>query len=249
VDSTGQALYFFANDVAGTKTSACTVATCTAIWSAFDVQSPTLGANLTATDFDRFDRGGAAFQTTWKGRPLYHYIAENGATTTAGENFSGAPGRWFVARAYNLFFESIGATATKPVTPEATPPGTSPGAPFFTNGGGRSVYVFKNDTRATATVPAVNNCTPIAACNALWTPWTKPATVAGPSTVLPADITTTQVTFNGATVQQFVYKGWPLYFFNADVNPGQVAGDSYPNATTPLWHAINVTWDGAAILP
>jgi predicted lipoprotein with Yx(FWY)xxD motif len=238
VDSTGRSLYFFANDIAGTNASACPATLCPAPWIPVDVASPTVGAGLTASDFGHFGN-----QSTWKGRPLYRFANDTAATPTTGENVAG---RWFAARAYNLFFESIGATAPKPVTPLATPAGTAPGAPFFTNGAGRSVYVFKNDTRGTATTPAVNNCTPNASCNALWTPWTKPATVAGPSTVLPTDITSISVTFNGATVQQFVYKGWPLYFYNADVNPGQVAGDSFPS-TGPLWHAINVSWDGAAI--
>ena len=232
VDDQGRSIYFFAKDLMGTTASACPAALCPATWIPVDVASPTVGTGLTPTDF-----GNLGSQSTWKGRPLYRFANDTTAAPTAGENVG--PGLWFVASAYNLFLETVAT-----VTPQATPAGTAPGAPFFTNGGGRSVYFFKNDTRATATTPAANTCTPNATCNALWTPWTKPATVVGPSTVLPTDITTIPVTFNGATVQQFVYKGWPLYFFNADVNAGQVAGDHYPNATTPLWFTINVSWNG-----
>jgi predicted lipoprotein with Yx(FWY)xxD motif len=239
VDDQGRSLYFFAKDLMGATASVCPAALCPAIWIPVNVASPTVGTGLTATDFTNLGS-----QSAWKGRPLYRFANDTTATPTAGENVG--PGLWFVASAYNLFLETVAT-----VTPQATPAGTAPGAPFFTNGAGRSVYFFKNDTRALGATPAVNTCNTATntACNAAWTPWAKPATVVGPSTVLPANITTTQVTFNGATVQQFVYKGWPLYFFNADTLPGQVAGDSYPNATAPMWHAINLTWDGAAILP
>jgi len=230
VDDQGRSIYFFAKDIAGTNASACPAALCPATWIPVNVASPTFGTGLTATDF-----GNIGSQTTWMGRPLYRFAADTTAAPTGGENVAVL---WFVATAYNLVVETVAT-----VTPQATPAAAA-GAPFLTNGKGRSVYFFKNDTRATATTPAVNTCTPVANCNAAWTPWTKPATVVGPSTVLPANITTIPVTFNGATVQQFVYQGWPLYFFNADVNPGQVAGASIPSAATPLWFTINISWNG-----
>lgn len=233
VDSTGRSIYFFANDLAGANASACPATLCPATWIPVDVASPTVGAGLTASDFGHFGS-----QSTWKGRPLYRFVNDTAAAPTAGENVAG---RWFVARTYNLFVESVAT-----VTPQATPAAAA-GAPFFTNGAGRTVYFFKNDTRGTATTPPVNTCTPLAGCNAAWTPWTKPANVVGPSTVLPADITTLTVTFGGQPVQQFVYKGWPLYFFNADTQPGQVAGASIPTATTPLWFTINVSWNGTPL--
>jgi predicted lipoprotein with Yx(FWY)xxD motif len=238
VDDQGRSIYFFGKDLVGTTASACPATLCPGTWiPVTNVASPTFGTGLTATDFGTV--GAAGTQSTWKKRPLYRFAADTTAAPTGGENVAGL---WFVASAYNLFVESVAT-----VTPLATPAGTAPGAPFFTNGGGRSVYVFKNDTRGTAAGPPVNTCSGVVACNNLWTPWAKPATVVGPSTVLPADISTLSVTpVGGQPVQQFVYKGWPLYFFNADVNPGQVAGDSFPS-TGPLWHAINVSWDGAAI--
>jgi len=232
VDSTGRSLYFFANDVAGTNASACPATLCPAPWIPVDVPSPTVGTGLTASDFGHFGS-----QSTWKGRPLYRFANDTAATPTAGENVAT---KWFVARGtYNLF---VGANAA--VTPQGTPAAAA-GAPFFTNGAGRTVYLFKNDTRGTTTTPPVNTCTPnTTGCAPFWTPWTKPATVIGPSTVLPTDITMLAVTVGGATVQQFVYKGWPLYFFNTDTLPGQVAGASIPSATAPLWFTINITWNG-----
>ena len=61
------------------------------------------------------------------------------------------------------------------------------------------------------------------------------ANVVLPSTIPAADVTS----FTSLGVQQFVYKGWPLYFFKADDAPGKVAGNSIAN-----WHAINGAWNG-----
>ena len=99
--------------------------------------------------------------------PVAGTVTALSTAPTAGENVAGL---WFVASAYNLFVETVAT-----VTPQATPAAAAPGAPFFTNGGGRSVYFFKNDTRGVGATPAVNTCnTPTnTACNGAWTPWTQ----------------------------------------------------------------------------
>lgn len=224
VDSDGKSLYFFANDVAGSNATACTGA-CATTWPAFDVQAPTVGEGLTAADFGRFDRGAGVFQATWKGRPLYRFAAETAATPSAGE---GTGGRWFVARAYNLFFAANAAV---------TPQGGAANAPFLTNGAGRSVYVFKNDVPAAGSTPPTFNCT-AAPCTDAWALWEKPAaltTVVVPSTIPAADV----AAFDSGGKLQFVYKGWPLYFFKADDAPGKVAGAAITN-----WGAVNIAWNG-----
>lgn len=227
VDKDGKSLYFFANDVPGTSKSAFTGAT----WPPFDVQSPTVGAGLTATDFGRFDRGGGVFQATWKGRPLYYFANDTAATPTAGE---ATGGRWFVARAYNLFFA---ADAT--VTPQG---GAAASAPFLTNGAGRSLYITSQDTRGVGATDPASYCKDAGnACATTWPLWEKPATltdVVVPSTITATDLTT----FTSLGKQQFAYKGWPLYFFGADTMPGQVVG-----ATKPTWYAVNPAWNGSLV--
>jgi predicted lipoprotein with Yx(FWY)xxD motif len=227
VDKDGKSLYFFANDVPGTNKSEFSGAA----WPPFDVQSPTVGAGLTATDFGRFDRGGGVFQATWKGRPLYYFANDTAATPTAGE---GTGGRWFVARAYNLFFAASGT-----VTPQG---GAAASAPFLTNGAGRSLYITSQDTRGAGGTAPVSYCSDAgSACVTTWPLWEKPATltdVVVPSTITAADLTT----FTSFGKQQFAYKGWPLYFFGADTAPGQVIG-----ATKPTWFAVNPAWNGTIV--
>jgi predicted lipoprotein with Yx(FWY)xxD motif len=226
VDSQGKTLYFYANDVAGSNATACTGA-CLTTWPAFDANAPTVGSGLTAMDFGRFDRGGGTFQATWKGRPLYYFSNDTATAPTAGE---GTGGRWFVARAYNLF---VAANAT--VTPQG---GAAANAPFLTNGAGRSVYVFQNDTRGAAGGAPTSACA-APPCSTNWPLWEKPATLTDvvlPSTIQAADVTA----FTNGGKQQFVFKGWPLYFYGADDVPGKVAG-----AGVASWRAVSGSWNGA----
>jgi len=222
VDKDGKSLYFFANDTAGANASAC-AAPC-AMWPTFDVQSPTVGEGLTASDFSRFDKGGGVFQATWKGRPLYYFANDTAAGATGGE---GTGGRWFVARAYNLFFA---ASAT--ITPSG---GTAANAPFLTSGAGRTLYAHDTDTRgAGATAPESKCADP---CTA-WPLWEKPAALTTP--VVPSTITAADLTsFTRQGKLQFVYKGWPLYFYGTDAEPGQVAG-----ASVATWHPLSGGFSG-----
>jgi predicted lipoprotein with Yx(FWY)xxD motif len=223
-DSTGKTLYFYVNDVAASNATACTGG-CLTNWPVFDVQAPTVGPGLVATDFSRF-----ASHTTWRTRPLYRFANDTAATPTAGENVGG---RWFVARAYNLF-----VAANAAVTPEGA---AAANAPFLTNGAGRSVYVFQDDTRGVGATPPVSKCT--GQCLVNWPLWEKPAALTTP--VVPSTITATDLTsFDNGGKQQFAYKGWPLYFFAADDVPGKVAGDAVAK-----WHAVSPAWDGTFPAP
>jgi predicted lipoprotein with Yx(FWY)xxD motif len=245
VSKDGKTLYFYVPDLAGSGASTCgTTGDCITKWPAYDVQNPTLGTGLTATDFGRFDRGGGVFQATFKGRPLYTYAAD--ATGTTGEAKGGI---WFVARPYNVFFGLNKDDATKKVTPLG---GTASG-PFLTNGAGQALYVFKNDTPATGGGTPTSGCLAMA-CYDAWPVWEK-KTAAGTAPVVPStlnaadfsDFTNPGVT-NDTTRPaklQFVYKGYPLYFFTQDFDKttatptpiiGSVKGDGANNGT---WHAIS----------
>jgi predicted lipoprotein with Yx(FWY)xxD motif len=219
VDANGKTLYFFVNDVAGAGTSTYSGSA----WPVFDASTITVGSGLDASDFAEIGSGTSA-QTTWKGRPLYYFANDTSASPTAGE---GIAGRWFVARDYDLFF---GAAST------VTPQGGSAEAPFVTDGAGRTVYMYTKDT------PGVNGGSPTSACTSgcltHWPIWQAPTSLSGlalPSTMQPANLTS----FTNASETQFVFMGWPLYYYASDTKPGQVAG-----AGVADWYAVNVSWDG-----
>ena len=214
VNKDGKTLYFYVKDTAGSGASSCD-ATCLGNWPAYDVQSPTLGAGLAATDFARIPNG-AAMQTTFKGRPLYTFKNDAAAGDTKGE---GVGGIWFVARPYNVFFAENAAV---------TPVNGTAGGPFLTNGAGKTLYVFSTDTPS-ATAP-VSSCL-ATGCYAAWPVWEKAATVTTvvvPSTLQAADFTAFSnpgpTGTTGQEKQQFVYKGYPLYFFAMDAAAGDAKG-------------------------
>jgi predicted lipoprotein with Yx(FWY)xxD motif len=243
VDSAGKTLYTFANDVAGT-TANCggNAGGCVTVWPVFFAgASATYGAGLTAADFATITPSTGVSQTTWKGRPLYYHAADTTATPTAGENVG--PGRWFVARAYNLYF---GANAGVTPLEGAGVAGTAKD-PFLTNGAGRTLYVHKGDTRGVGATPPVGVAAGVLASWPAWQPAAAGATPVLPSTITATDLATyTNANIAGANQLQFTYKGWPLYFFVNDPNPGDVNGAT--GATTGLtWKAVNVGWDGSDI--
>ena len=217
VDGAGQPLYFFVNDVAGTQTSAC-AGDCAANWPVFDAKEPSLGANLTATDFGRFTREDGAWQSSYKGRPLYHFANDAGGGQPAGE---GVGGRWYLARDYFVFFGSDGT-----VTPRNE---ADAGTPFLTNSGGRTLYIFENDTPAANGAEAESACAD--ACLAAWPAWAGPDDLGGltfPGAMTAGDFDRFQRADGGF---QLTYHGWPLYYFASDEAAGEVEGHSRDNWT------------------
>jgi predicted lipoprotein with Yx(FWY)xxD motif len=219
VDRQGRALYFFANDVAGSATSACTT-TCLEKWPVFDAKNASLGEGIAAADVGRFMRADGAWQTTFKGRPLYYFATD---TATSGATGDGVGTRWFVARDYTVF---VAAKA------DLIPDTASAAAPYMTNRAGRTVYAFKTDTAGN---PPTSSCND--ACLDAWPIWKTPSALSElvlPSNMKSADFAQFQRTVAGAAVQQLSYRGWPLYFHTPDDAPGETSGHM-----TGAWRAID----------
>lgn len=222
-DSSGRALYMFANDLPGTNSSACSGA-CLDKWPVFDGQALTLGPNLMMSDFTRFARADGTYQTAFKGRPLYRF-ATDAANSVSGDAVGG---RWYVARDYSAF-----VAAKMDVTPQ----GASAPAPFMTNRAGRTVYVFMNDTAGSATIKPSSACAD--ACLAMWPAWAAPAalqTMILPSSMKVTDFGLFERTVDGNAMQQLTYRGFPLYFHTPDTAPGATSGHM-----SGAWRAIDPT--------
>lgn len=227
VDSAGQPLYLFVNDTAGAQASAC-AGDCATNWPVFDAKEPSLGNNLAAADFARFVREDGAWQTTYKGRPLYHFASDAGGGQPAGE---GVGGRWYVARDYFVFFGSDAS-----VTPRSE---ADAGTPFLTNKAGRTLYIFENDTPAASGAAAQSAC--VDACLTAWPAWAGPDDLSGltfPGEMAAADFDRFQ---RADGSWQLTYQGWPLYYFASDELAGQVEGHSRDN-----WTAVSTASFGTA---
>jgi predicted lipoprotein with Yx(FWY)xxD motif len=227
-DASGHALYMFANDVPGSGASSCTAA-CLDKWPVFDVKDLSVGAGLMASDFSRFQRADATWQTAFKGHPLYRFATDS----AGGVSGDAVGGRWYVARDYLAFVT---------VKSDLTPQGASMPAPYMTNRAGRTVYVFMNDTAGAAGTPPTSAC--VGACLDAWPTWNAPATLASmvvPSSMNAADFGQFERTVAGATVKQLTYRGFPLYFHTPDVAPGATSGH-----LSGAWRAIDPTTFPAA---
>jgi predicted lipoprotein with Yx(FWY)xxD motif len=223
-DAEGQALYMFANDVPGSSASACTAA-CVTNWPVFDIKELDVGEELTRGDFSRFQRADGAWQTSFKGRPLYYYAMDTGAESVAGD---GMGGRWFLARDYFAF---VGAKT------DLVPLGAAYPAPYLTNRAGRTIYIFMSDTVANGGSPPISACND--GCLDKWPTWNAPAdlnTLILPSAMTAAGFGQFERIVGDATIKQLTYQGWPLYFFAQDELPGETSGH-----LMGAWRAIDPT--------
>ena len=219
VDADGNALYFFANDIAGSESSACNGG-CVDNWPVFDVKELTVGDNLEADSFSRFQREDGSWQTTYLGRPLYTFVNDSDGEPLAGDTVGG---RWYAARDYFLFYAADSETA---------PRGSDEnGTPYLTNRAGRAIYIFENDTPGDAAADPWSACEGM--CLEAWPAWNAPASMEG--LILPSDLDPDSLDWfereDGES--QLTYSGWPLYYFAADDQPGEVDG-----ATRDNWSAI-----------
>jgi predicted lipoprotein with Yx(FWY)xxD motif len=102
---------------------------------------------------------------------------------------------------------------------------------YLVSADGRTLYYFGLDLPATAQQPGVSNCT--GSCLAVWPIFhvDTPAPAAG----LSASDFAALVRPDGT--KQSTYKGWPLYFFSGDAQPGQINGDNFLGSGG-LWYVI-----------
>lgn len=232
-DKNGYALYFFANDVGGANN--CTGG-CITNWAVFNVTGLTqaqLGNGLNLTDFNTITSANGT-QLTYKGWPLYSYTpggVQEPAGQTTGDGFGGV---WFVAKPdYTIMFgntQLVGNDGNnyQVSTTDVTSLGTAKTV-FFTDLQGRTLYAFAKDSAL------VNKFTkPDFSNNATW-PIYVTSKVVIPSTL-------DKSLFDSITVynqKQLTYKGWPIYYFGADVDSsnkfrGNTKGVSVPT-TLNIW--------------
>lgn len=204
VAADGRTLYYFALDFAATggqpAVSNCT-GNCVPVWPIFHVDTPSVEAGLSASDFGEITRTDGVKQSTFKGWPLYFFAGDAQAGDTHGDNFEG----WYVIRdpfysVLNLTKDFAGASL------------------YLGDPAGRALYVFANDTVGTAGAPPVSNC--INACV------TNFPVFAADGNVVPTGVDPSKLTsFTRADgTKQSAFDGHPLYYFSGDTAPGDTKG-------------------------
>lgn len=214
VDGSGRSLYYFAKDVpaggARAAVSNCN-AGCLPIWPIFDAGS-VVAQGIDAADIGEITRSDGSKQTTYRGFPLYYYAGDTAAGDTNGEGISGI---WYVVHvpAYSITLLSKANEA----------------ASYLTDGAGRALYSFSQDTVGTPTTAPVTACV-TAQCVANWPSFLADQATA-PSGLVAADLTV-YTRPNG--IRQSAYKGHPLYYYLGDAAPGETNGRAVPG-----WHTID----------
>ena len=202
-DSLGRALYMYVRDLPGAPDSAC-LGDCARQWPAFDMATIEVAPPLQAADITRFHREDGAFQTAYKGHPLYYRAAElNTREVTA----DGLDLRWFVARDYLLFMSA--ASSFAPLG------GTAGDGLYLTDGFGRALYVCLDDLPRMAASAAESSCDADCAVERpIFDAAQTDRTTRLPSVLSPIDLNQL-VRPDG--LQQLTYRGWPLYYFSGDL--------------------------------
>jgi predicted lipoprotein with Yx(FWY)xxD motif len=219
-DGAGEPLYMFVGDVPSASETGC-LTTCASVWPTFDLIVEHVSEGLDVADVSRFHRQDGAWQTTYKGHPLYRRAAEAGKLDVTSDSLDG---RWFVARDYLAFM-----SAARTFAPAG---GMETNGPFLTDGLGRTLYICLEDEPATLTIDPISSCD--AQCAMKWPVFGPPdgkRAALLPSVIDPRDLTD-YVRSDGA--RQFVYRGWPLHYYSGDVVVGATEGHN-----DGAWRAID----------
>ncbi len=96
------------------------------------------------------------------------------------------------------------------------------GGALLTDGDGRTLYTFNNDTAGSGT----SACT--GGCAQAWPPLLAGSTSAPTA---GAGVTGTLATIPSGSDEQVTYNGLPLYYFTSDAAPGDTNGKAIPNWT------------------
>ncbi len=200
IDPAGKSLYYFTRDMIGRSNAAAAVLV---NWPIFYAEKPIVPSGLKAEDFATITRDDGIKQTTYKGWPLYYYAKDAAAGDTLGE---GVGGIWFLMKApfYNVMLETKADVGNYLIDPR-----------------GMTLYYFARDTigKSNAGSAVIANWPVYYAGNV---PANPSGNMTAPSILKTNDFTT--ITRDDGT-KQTAYRGWPLYYYINDMNPGDTLGE------------------------
>ena len=213
VDGSGRSLYYFGKDLPASGSNAaisnCTGG-CLASWPIFHAPSAVF-QGIDAADVGEIAASDGSRQTTYRGWPLYYFVGDAKAGDLNGE---GVDEVWFVLRDQAYAIALLSKPAGQPDL-------------YLSDGAGRSLYFFSQDTNGTVTSDPVSACTS-AGCLANW-PIFLAANAVVPSALAASDLT---VFTRPDGQRQSAYKGHPMYFFVGDATAGDTNGRGVNNRDT-----------------
>jgi len=169
---------------------------CLNSWPIFYKEELDFGAGINPADVGVITRADGSKQNTFKGWPMYYFSGDKEIGDTNGEAASGV---WFVAKPDYDFM-----VAEKVIDGESQR--------YLVDYNGRTLYYFTKDE------PNRSNC--VDGCLAAWIPFSRTNFVS-PSTV--ASDRFGLIDGNNG-IQQTTFGERPLYYFNQDIQKGDVNG-------------------------
>lgn len=227
-DADGMSLYFFSKD---TKEASVCVDGCLGAWPLFYAEDFTYDEGLEASDFEVITRADGEKQTTYKGWPLYYFASDNAVGDTKGDKVGN---NWYLAKPdYTLMYaqaQLLGKDGENYKSDYTLGDGLTF---YMTSATGRTIYLFKNDTKDD------NNFTNEDHSNdSAWPIYYKEIDKL-PSILDKNDFGVIEVFGK----KQTTYKGWPLYYYGADVERGDNLGISVP--APGVWPIANTDTSSA----
>ncbi|MGO9831765.1 MAG: hypothetical protein ACLPJH_16630 [Myxococcaceae bacterium] len=139
-------------------------------------------------------------------------------------------------------------TSAAPGAPGGSTPSASPNLQlaskpslgnYLVSAAGLTLYYFGLDVPGTASQAPVSNCTTAQGCLAAWPIFhvDTPTVASG----LEASDFTSFTRADGS--QQTAFRGWPLYFYAGDAQPGDTNGDNFE-----VWYVIRIPFYSALVM-
>jgi predicted lipoprotein with Yx(FWY)xxD motif len=197
-DDKGMTLYYYTLDTNGQ--SAC-YGGCAKAWPIFYAPKISVPDSLDANDFGTITRTDGTRETTYKGWPLYYWVADKKPGDMTGEDVHHA---WYILKvpAYTVMLATSSAV----------------GGNYLVDGAGATLYYFAKDSAG------MSACT--GDCLKAWPAFTASAIIA-PSAVNASDFGA--ITRDDGTAQ-VTFKGYPLYYWMKDKKRGDVTGQGVGKA-------------------
>ncbi|MBD0378908.1 hypothetical protein [Paenibacillus sedimenti] len=200
-DANGMALYYYDKDTKGV--SNCS-GKCLEKWPLFYAEHLSAPTGVNQADFGTIIRADGKKQTTYKGFPLYYWVDDKKMGDTLGQNVGNV---WFV-------IDPVKFSGTKAVNSSVKTTKSDQLGTYLVDSNGMALYLFTKDKADP------NSC--VGQCLVNWPIfYDANLTVSGDLNASDFGV----LTRNDGTMQN-TYKGWPLYYWIKDKNPGDTTGQN-----------------------
>ncbi|CAN7341145.1 hypothetical protein LJR153_001976 [Paenibacillus sp. LjRoot153] len=211
-DALGMSLYYYDKDTKGVSNCA---GKCLEKWPLYYADHIAAPTGMNSADFGTIIRADGKKQTTYKGFPLYYWVDDKKMGDTTGQNVGNV---WFLV-------DPVTFSGTKAVNSSVKTSKSDQLGTYLVDANGMALYLFTKDKAD------VNSC--VGQCIVNW-PIFYDANL-----TVSSDLNASEFGEFTRTdgIKQNTYKGWPLYYWIKDKNPGDTTGQNVGK----VWFVLDPT--------